>query len=66
MTREEYAPGCFRDPCPADPVAAAWEAYSAQGRRLADNPRLIADKAFMDRMETLHRQWEALFLGEGR
>lgn len=47
----------------ATPYAAeqAWERYAEFARRVADDPRLLADRQFHENMLRAHRQFRELF-----
>jgi hypothetical protein len=43
-------------------VDTAWESYAQAAGRLADNPRLLTDRAFNEELARLHERWKRLFL----
>lgn len=47
----------------ATPYAAeqAWDRYAGFARRVADNPRLLADRRFHEDMLRAHREFRELF-----
>jgi hypothetical protein len=47
-------------------VNAAWRAFQKLGRELADDPKLIADRDFMERMARAEADWKRLFLASDR
>lgn len=48
-------------------VDAAWARFQAHSVQLVGNPRLYADRSFMEEMARREREWKRLFwAGEGR
>lgn len=43
-------------------VDLAWTEYAREAARLADNPRLLCDRAFNERLTRLYEKWRRLFL----
>lgn len=42
-------------------VEAAWERYRVLAAQLADNPRLCADRRYMEAMKRAEREWTQAF-----
>lgn len=43
-------------------VDEAWEQYAVLARQLRDNPDLLSDRAFNERLARAHEKWRRLFL----
>lgn len=43
-------------------VDEAWEQYQSLAVQLRDNPHLLADRSFNERMAKAHERWRRLFL----
>lgn len=42
-------------------VDEAWQSYASEARRLIDQPHLIADREFNERLARKHKAWLRLF-----
>lgn len=40
---------------------AAWERFQAQSLRMIEQPRLLADRSFMEELARREREWKRLF-----
>lgn len=47
-------------------VDGAWTDYAREAARLADNPRLLCDRAFNEELTRRHERWRRLFLMQDR
>jgi hypothetical protein len=45
-----------------DAVDQAWHEYSREAAKLADNPKLLIDRAYNEQLTRLHARWQKLFL----
>jgi hypothetical protein len=43
-------------------VDSAWQSYVEEAARLADDPRLLCDRAFNEELTRRHERWRRLFL----
>jgi len=46
-------------------VEAAWEQYQALAVQVGDDPHLISDRDFNQRMAVAHEKWRRLYLRTG-
>jgi hypothetical protein len=45
-------------------VDAAWRRYAAEAKRIADEPELLSDRAFMEMLARLELEWKRLFMAQ--
>lgn len=49
---------------PEADVDAAWGRYAAEAKRIAHEPRLLGDRAFMENLARLEAEWKRLFMAQ--